>query len=312
MICPLCDSDLLNTRRGHNNCPKCRTEVLSLSDAASAYPDSYYGSTTAKFSGAAGRARRFWHAGRARRLRQRFAATASPIVYDIGCGDGEFLAACLDNGFDVRGCEPVDRPRRQAEQRLGCTLDVDAFSVNESGRYDVITAWQVIEHMPLPAEFLRAAYDNLVPNGILAVSTVNIDSLQAALFGSYWLHLDPPRHLWVGSRPAVESLVDRCGFDIIDRIWNHLEFGPIGYVDSAINLVDSRRDRLLHCLKNGFHGVTNKALWLVAAALTPVGIMLSAAESAAGRSATFELYARRRSSDDGAPTPERPTDGTHR
>ena len=117
-------------------------------------------------------------------------------------------------------------------------------------------------------------------------------------------HLDPPCHLWVGSRRAAESLVD--------HVWNHLEFGPISFGDSAINLVDSRRDRLLHCLKSGFDGVAKTALWLVAAALTPIGIMLSATESAAGRSTMFERYSRRCSSDEGAPTPEPPTDGTHR
>ena len=65
-------------------------EVLSDGDAASAYPDALYSSTTPKFAGAAGRPRRFWYAGWTRRLRQQFAAVATPIVYDLGCGDPGF------------------------------------------------------------------------------------------------------------------------------------------------------------------------------------------------------------------------------
>ncbi len=280
-------------------CPVCSTQVVAACDTNSAYPDDYYGSPTSKFSGMAGKARRFWHSRRAKRLRSRFAEDASPVLYDLGCGDGEFLAACRDCGFDVRGCEPVARPRHQAAQRLLCDIDETAFAGDSGARYDVITAWQVIEHVADPAALLKSAHDHLSPDGILAVSTVNLDSVQSRLFGSHWLHLDPPRHVWVAPRSAVESFLNRCGFDIVSRAWNHLEFGPIGYVDSAINLVDSRRDRLLHCLKNGFHGFGDKCLWLLAAALTPFGVVLSAAEAAVGRSATFELYARRQP--DGAP-----------
>jgi SAM-dependent methyltransferase len=281
------------------------TQIVDACDTAAAYPDDYYGSETAKFSGAAGRARRFWHARRAKRLRARFATVANPIIYDIGCGDGEFLAACRDRGFRVRGCEPVARPRHQAAQRLECVIDEEAFAGDGDARYDVITAWQVIEHVADPAALLKAAREHLTPDGILAVSTVNLNSIQASLFGSHWLHLDPPRHVWVAPRRAVEFLLERCGFEVVSRAWNHLEFGPIGYVDSAINLVDNRRDRLLDCLKNGFHGAGHKCLWLVAAMLTPLGIALSAAETAMGRSATFELYARRRVDEAPPPHPER-------
>jgi len=289
----MADSPAKGEHAGTVVCGGCSTQVLAGCEPESAYPDDYYGSPTAKFSGVAGKARRFWHSRRAKRLRDRFPADASPVLYDLGCGDGEFLAACRDFGFQVRGCEPVARPRHQAAQRLQCEIDETAFAGDSGGHYDVITVWQVVEHVADPTALLKAARDHLSPDGILAMSTVNLDSVQARLFGSHWLHLDPPRHVWVAPRRAVESFVNRCGFDIVSRVWNHLEFGPVGYVDSAINLVDSRRDRLLHCLKNGFHGFGDKCLWLLAAALTPLGIALSAAETAIGRSATFELYARR-------------------
>jgi hypothetical protein len=71
-----------------------------------------------------------------------------------------------------------------------------------------------------------------------------------------------------------------------------MEFGPVGYVDSFFNLFDVERDRLLCRLKTGFHGWSDRMLWFAAAALTPPAILLSVAETVAGRSATFELYAR--------------------
>jgi SAM-dependent methyltransferase len=295
MLCPLCNEILSKAERRrwphHRRCPRCGTEAL-VSTEANAYPEDYFGSTTSKFSGLAGSARRFWHAGRAKRLAALTAAAREPAIYDIGCGDGEFLLACRERGFEVHGCEPVDRPRQQAIQRLGCEIDAAAFQGASSRRYDVITAWQVVEHAANPAALIEEARDHLAPNGILAISTVNLDSFQARAFGPEWLHLDPPRHLWVGSRRAVEKLLLGRQFEVFLGVWNHLEFGPIGYVDSFINLFDSRRDRLLNCLKNGFPRAADKCLWLASAALTPIAMMLSAAETACGAGATFELYSR--------------------
>lgn len=302
MNCPVCGCTLapessLSCGSTHARCPDCAAQVLCAASSHTAYPDDYYGSDTVKFAGFAGQARRFWHTGRARRLAAMVACTGTPSVYDIGCGDGEFLAACRTRGFEVHGCEPMDRPRKQASQRLGCQIDAEAFAHDPTRRYDIITAWQVVEHVADPAALLELAIGHLAPQGVLAVSTVNNDSVQAKLFGANWLHLDPPRHLWVGSRSAVTSLVERSGATVFAVHSNHLEFGPVGYVDSLVNVFDSRRDRLLDCLKHGFSGAANKSLWFAAAALTPLAIALSAVESALGRSATFELYARRHPGD---------------
>lgn len=295
MLCPLCNEVLPAAERRrwphHRHCRRCGTEVLATTDP-DAYPEDYFGSTTSKFSGLAGSARRFWHAGRAKRLAVLTSERRAPTIYDIGCGDGEFLLACRERGFEVHGCEPVERPRQQAIQRLGCAIDAAAFQGDPSRKYDVITAWQVVEHVASPAGLIEEARDHLAPNGILAISTVNLASFQARAFGPSWLHLDPPRHLWAGSRRAVERLLAGQGFEVFSGAWNHLEFGPIGYVDSFINLFDTRRDRLLNCLKNGFPRISDKCLWLVAATLTPLAIVLSAAETACGAGATFELYAR--------------------
>jgi SAM-dependent methyltransferase len=295
--CPLCGNTFSCEQwwrhsSCHVRCPKCRTIVLVGAPEDSPYPDEYFGSKLTKFSGWAGKARKFWHKKRADRMALMLRGTKQPRVYDIGCGDGEFLLACQRKGFDVGGFEPVQQPRDQATHRLGLKIDAELFQDGESEGYDVISAWQVVEHVSDPKTMLTEARKRLKPGGILAVSTVNLESVQSRLFGKFWLHLDPPRHVWVGERRAVENFVEKCGFEIVARVWNNLEFGPVGYVDSVINLFDTRRDRLLHCLKTGFEGYGNKLLWLVAAGLAPLGVIGSAAEAAIGKPATFELYAK--------------------
>lgn len=277
--CPICGRETSGTERKsgwftHYLCGSCKTAVLISSEGEPAYPDDYFGEGDAKFEGMAGAARRRWHAGRAKVVAEAVGSASAKQIYDIGCGDGAFLSACKGEGFAVAGCEPQERAREQACRNLECGIDGELFSGSPPDSWDVVTAWQVIEHVGNPGEMIRRIHDHLKPGGVFAVSTVNLSSWQARIFGCLWLHLDPPRHLWVGHRREVERLLERYGFTIERRRWNHLEFGPVGYVDSLINVFDRKRDRILKCLKTGFPGIPNKIGWLAAALITPPAILL--------------------------------------
>jgi SAM-dependent methyltransferase len=297
MFCPVCEHEsegkFLNSGWfSHFLCTSCGTKVLSESRGEPAYPDDYFGNDEEKFRGAAGGIRRHWHEKRAAYLKSVSGRDALSL-YDIGCGDGLFLKSASGQGFSIGGLEPMDKAREQAQKKLGCEIDKAPFESMTEGSLDVITAWQVIEHVEKPGELFELVHKNLKPEGIFAVSTVNLDSWQARLFGTNWLHLDPPRHLWVAGRTRVEDLLIRHGFTIVARRWNHLEFGPVGYVDSIVNLVDPRRDRILKGLKTGFSGPADRIAWLAGALLTSPSLVASALEAAAGYPSTFELYARK-------------------
>jgi SAM-dependent methyltransferase len=295
--CPICETETVGTERKrgwftHHLCGGCGTAVLTQSEGEPAYPDDYFGNAEEKFRGAAGGIRRHWHEKRASHLRAVTGRDARSL-YDIGCGDGLFLKSASGQGFSIGGLEPMDKAREQACKKLGCVIDKEPFVSAPEGGFDVITAWQVIEHVGNPGKLFDSVHENLKPGGLFAVSTVNLESWQARIFGSQWLHLDPPRHLWVGRRAEVEKLLEKHGFQVVARRWNHLEFGPVGYVDSFVNLFDTRRDRILKCLKTGFPGMVNKIAWVAAGILTPFSLILSSLEALLGVPSTFELYVRR-------------------
>lgn len=297
MYCPICERESEGKIRhsgwfSHFLCGECGAEVLAESRGEPAYPDEYFGNDEEKFRGTAGGIRRHWHEMRAAHLRSVVGPDARSL-YDIGCGDGLFLKSASGQGFDIRGLEPMDKAREQAQKKLGCEIDEQPFASSPTEGVDVVTAWQVIEHVEMPGELFDQVHRNLKPGGIFAVSTVNLDSWQARFFGTNWLHLDPPRHLWVAGRNRVEDLITRHGFSIVARRWNHLEFGPVGYVDSIVNLFDPRRDRILKGLKTGFRGPADRIAWLAGALLTAPAVAASALEAVAGHPATFELYVRK-------------------
>jgi len=278
-------------RERWKECKKCGTWVLIPKATTEAYPGDYFGGPAAKFSGWAQRLRASFHGERARLVQQRLNRTNGKI-YDVGCGDGLFLEEASRLGLKVAGFEPESVPRNQAETRLSTKLDRKLFASLALKKASAITCWQVIEHLDDPPAFLKTCRRHLIEGGLLAVSTVNLDSLQAKLFRGNWLHLDPPRHLWVGGLRKVVLLVEEAGFRVERVRYNSLEFGPIGWIDSFVNLLDFKRDRLLICLKQGCKSPVDRLVYLLSAALTPLAFILSLVEGAINHPATFEVYAR--------------------
>jgi 2-polyprenyl-3-methyl-5-hydroxy-6-metoxy-1,4-benzoquinol methylase len=138
-------------------------------------------------------------------------------LLDIGCGSGDFLARMHALGWSVQGLEPDPEAARLAAQRHG--LDVRTGTLPhpdfQAGTLDVVTLHHVIEHLHDPEATLREARRLLVPGGLLALATPNIDSLGAKAFGAAWLHWDPPRHLHLFSPRSLAILLERAGFEIV-------------------------------------------------------------------------------------------------
>lgn len=278
-------------RRHWKQCNRCGTWVFIPIRGVNVYPGDYYGGPATKFSGWAQKLRSEFHRSRARWVKK-LLHQHHGYVYDVGCGDGLFMESATQLGLKTIGFEPEGMPRRQAEKRLGKRVDGKLFESAGSNGLAAITCWQVIEHLDSPNSFLRACRRKLKPGGLLAISTVNLDSYQAKCFGGNWLHLDPPRHLWVGTLRRVIQLVQDSGFTVIKIRYNCLEFGPIGWVDSLLNGMDRKRDRLLGCLKHGCREPGDSLVWWSAAALTPLSFALSLLEAGLNHPATFEIYAR--------------------
>ena len=273
------------------SCERCNTWVFLPKKKTQIYPRDYYGGTAAKFSGWAQNLRTRFHRERAHLVRKGL-NRANGLVYDVGCGDGLFLKEASHFGLRINGFEPESIPRGQAEMRLGMNLDDQLFASLKSEKASAITCWQVIEHLEDPHSFLCACRQHMVDGGLLALSTVNLGSLQAKCFGGKWLHLDPPRHLWIGNLQKVIQLVKDCGFSVEKVRYNSSEFGPVGWVDSLFNLADTKRDRVLACLKQGCREPQDWLVYILSAFLAPAALLLSLIEAVLNKPATFEIYAR--------------------
>jgi SAM-dependent methyltransferase len=156
---------------------------------------------------------------------------------DFGCGSGAFARLMAGRGYDVVGLEPFSLGEPVHENGLRLVRGSLDDLGEPSQRFDAITLWQVLEHLADPAAQLAALAVRLEPRGVLLVSVPNFASWQRRLFGAAWFHLDPPRHLTHFDSVTLRALLLRMGFEPIAERTFHLEYGPVGWLQSALNLV---------------------------------------------------------------------------
>src|SRR5205085_2662662 len=80
--------------------------------------------------------------------------------------------------------------------------------------YDVVTAFDVLEHVEEPVDFMAGLSRLLKPNGLLFLSTPDLDSLTARLLGRHW-HFFCPYHLVYFSRQTATTLAQRFGLECL-------------------------------------------------------------------------------------------------
>ena len=140
-------------------------------------------------------------------------------LLDVGCATGNFLhEMSRQEGWQVCGVEPNAYAAQLAREALG--LDVQTTTLRNAGlepeSFEVVTLWNVLEHVPSPMTTLRLAHKILRKDGILIISVPVVDSTLASLFGLYWAEWDLPRHLHIFSHNTIRSFMRTIGFEKIE------------------------------------------------------------------------------------------------
>jgi SAM-dependent methyltransferase len=148
--------------------------------------------------------------------RARWIASVAPgkRVLDVGAAYGFFVAAARSVGLDAVGLEPVGACAAFAARELG--IEVHTGRIEDAtlaaGGFDVVTLFDVIEHLVDPTAALRRIHALLAPGGTLVVETGDLGGLLARVVGSRWYYYDPPQHLTYFSLASLEHLLLRTGF----------------------------------------------------------------------------------------------------
>jgi len=155
-------------------------------------------------------------------------------VLDIGCAAGFFLRVMQEEGWDVTGLEPSDAIRGEAEQSIGAE-NVHAGLLGdadlEPGSFDLVTMWDVIEHIPDTVAALHEVRKLLAPSGKFLVETQNVDSRAARLLGKKWQHYKHAEHIYHFNPKTIARLFDEGGFEILEnRPWLGGKYVSMGFI----------------------------------------------------------------------------------
>lgn len=139
--------------------------------------------------------------------------SAGGKLLDVGCGSGNFLSIMRDLGWKVQGVEFDKKAAEIVQKRLGVKVFCKNFEKISfpKNSFDAVTMRHVIEHTEDPIRFLKKAWFILKPGGKLIVVTPNIESLGHSIFKKNWVHLDPPRHLFLFSAKSLRRCAQISG-----------------------------------------------------------------------------------------------------
>ncbi|MEO0084859.1 MAG: class I SAM-dependent methyltransferase [candidate division WOR-3 bacterium] len=137
-------------------------------------------------------------------------------LLDIGCGYGVFLQVAKQKGWEVFGVELSQSAVKYCQTVYN--LNIFNGEIEDSNFpdqfFDVITGWDILEHIPDPPPFLKAIRRLIKKDGILALSLPNIESLVAKFSGSKWWTLLPEEHLWHFSPETLTRLLHEQKYEI--------------------------------------------------------------------------------------------------
>ena len=142
---------------------------------------------------------------------------------DIGAGPGIFLDIARRSGFSTYGIEPSMNLTEMVRGRGHAVACGTLSAYLETGLhpvFDLIHAYEVLEHVPQPDVFLEQCYEMLKPEGVIAITVPNdYSTLQMAACEQFKLNrwwVAPPEHLNYFSPKTLQLLIRRSGFTILE------------------------------------------------------------------------------------------------
>lgn len=139
-------------------------------------------------------------------------------LLDVGCAYGWFGEVARERGWQVAGVEAADEPANAARE---AGLDVHHGLIHDASyaeaSFDVVTLWDVLEHVPAIDGFLAEIRRVLKPGGLLAVQSPNIRSVMARQAGAEWSWLLLPHHVWHFTPASLTKTLEGRGFKVEKR-----------------------------------------------------------------------------------------------
>lgn len=135
-------------------------------------------------------------------------------LFDLGAGWGHFMLAGIEMGYNVYGIEISEQPYLYSKNDLKLPVDhIDFFDMKEDKKFDVVTLWDVLEHIDEADKFVEKIARVTKPDGILVLQVPQIDSYFAKKHKDNWkmMGLD---HVNYFGKDTITMLLEKHGFKV--------------------------------------------------------------------------------------------------
>ena len=231
-VCPLCSSENIGLQFNCNDffisrkdfsvfrCSACdfsfTQDYPEESEIARFYEsDSYisHSDTSKGFSNKLYRFARSLMLRRKKELIRKITGLDKGTILDIGSGTGHFAGTMKKAGWMVKGIEINEKARDFAITHFGLDISApDKISAIESGSFDCITLWHVLEHFHDPFKYASEICRILKPGAVCVIALPNCSSYDAEHYKQYWAAWDVPRHLWHFNPATFRLFYEKAGF----------------------------------------------------------------------------------------------------
>lgn len=142
--------------------------------------------------------------------------TDNKTVLDIGAGTGDFLKTCKEKNWLTSGVEPSAEARNIAKaKKINLVENLESLG---DKKFDIITLWHVLEHIPNLKQYIKKIKELLKPNGYLIIAVPNYKSYDAKYYKEFWAAYDVPRHVWHFSKNSIRKIFNEVKMEVIKII----------------------------------------------------------------------------------------------
>lgn len=211
-------------------------------------------------------------------------------ILDVGCGSGDRLLVYRQLGLEPYGVE-ISSAAEYARDHLSLAVRCGnlAQAAYDDEQFDVVTLYNVLEHLHAPKAELQEIHRILRPGGCLVVEVPSADCLQRKIFGPRWSALDVPRDLAYWTPELLRRMMAEGRFEVekIDQ-WTSWLHPPM----IVLTLCPGLDPRLVWAgvASGGGQGIIKRGLW---AGLTLAMPWFTFMESLLGRGSSMVFYARK-------------------
>jgi SAM-dependent methyltransferase len=138
-------------------------------------------------------------------------------LLEIGSAYGLFLDLVREKFATVQGIDITEDGVRYARDHLGLNVvqaDLLEYDFKDQ-KFDVVCMWDTIEHLRNPHLYIQKISNYMPEGSLLALTTGDIESVNARIKKSTWRLLHPPTHLQYFSRRTLTKLLDNYNFRVI-------------------------------------------------------------------------------------------------